>query len=184
MSKDKEEKSVDAKLQIEDTEMVPIMSVIASKKREVAAKLVIDKYVKLSFGIGFIPVPAIDLVALTVLQMKMLSEIANIYEQSISRNKLRSTLSVLITGTLPQAAGYSLFIKSIPIIGTALSMTTIPVISAAATYAVGTVFIKHFDSGGTFLNINLPFMSQKTKEVSDNYRKQQSKEQIGISETA
>ena len=48
----------------------------------------IDKYAKLSFGVGFIPVPAIDLIALTGLQMKMLSNIAKIYDQSYSQNKM------------------------------------------------------------------------------------------------
>jgi uncharacterized protein (DUF697 family) len=190
MSKDKVEKPVDAKLQAETSE--PVLettsetveqAVIEPENREAAAKLVIDKYAKWSFGVGFIPVPAVDLVALTGLQMKMVSEIAHIYEQSFSQDKLRSTLGALIGAALPQSVGASL-IKSIPVIGTALSWTTVPAASAAATYAVGTVFVKHFVSGGTFLNINLSFMSQKTKEISDKYRKNKSKESAAITEAA
>ena len=87
---------------------------VADEDRDAVAQLIVDKYTKWSFGSGFIPVPAIDLVALTGIQMKMIGEIAKVYGQSYGENKLRGTVSALIGGSFPQTlggAGLSSFLK-------------------------------------------------------------------------
>jgi len=153
---------------------------VADENREKAADLIVDKYTKWSFGIGFIPAPVVDLVALTGVQLKMLDEIARVYGQSFNENKVRSILSALISGALPQTsatAGVSSFLKGIPVLGTAVGLAIMPIASAAATYAVGCVFIKHFESGGTFLDIDIKSMLGQVKETASRYRKDKKKEQ-------
>lgn len=147
---------------------------IAPEDRVNVSRQVVDKYAKWSFGIGFIPLPAVDLVALTGVHMKMIHEIAKVYGQSYSNNKIRSTLSALISGAFPHTvgrAGVSSMLKGIPVLGTAISLVTMPVTSAACTYAVGTVFIKHFESGGTLLSIDLSSMTNQAKDFAAKYRK-------------
>jgi uncharacterized protein (DUF697 family) len=51
-------------------------------------------------------------------------------------------------------------VKVIPVIGQASGMISMATMGAAGTYAVGTVFIEHFESGGTFLT----FEPEKVKE--------------------
>ena len=43
---------------------------------------------------------------------------------------------------------------AIPVAAPVISMVTIPIFGAAATYAVGHLFIQHFESGGTFLTFD------------------------------
>ena len=44
--------------------------------------------------------------------------------------------------------------KSVPVVGTAMSAIVMPALSAGATYAIGMAFIQHFASGGTLLDFN------------------------------
>lgn len=75
------------------------------ENREAVAKIIVDKYSKWSFGSGLIPIPVVDLVALTGIQIKMIDEIAKVYGQSYSENKLRGTISAVIGGSFPQTLG-------------------------------------------------------------------------------
>jgi uncharacterized protein (DUF697 family) len=191
MSKEKADKSATAKStikaaiikaepEIEQSEAVEpeqaeqAQASIAPQDRAAAARAVVDKYAKWSFAVGFIPVPGVDLLALTGTHMKMLHEIAKVYGQSYSNNKIRSTLSALISGSLPQTvgrAGMSSLLKGIPIFGTAISMVTMPVTAAASTYAVGTVFVKHFESGGNLLSVDIKAMATQVKGIAAKYKK-------------
>ena len=56
-----------------------------------------------------------------------------------------------------------------------------PVLAGAATYAVGKVFIQHFESGGTFLNFNpesvrgyYEAMFKEGQSVAENMKKDES----------
>jgi len=44
--------------------------------------------------------------------------------------------------------------KIIPGIGTVSAIASMSILGASSTYAIGKVFIQHFESGGTFLNFN------------------------------
>jgi uncharacterized protein (DUF697 family) len=157
-------------------------TVVASEDRRQVANLLVDKYAKWSFGIGFIPVPAFDLVALTGTQMKMLHEISQVYGYKYLDNTIRNTVGALLGSSLPQTAtnaSVGSFIKSIPVFGTAVSIFVMPTACAATTYAIGNVFIKHFESGGTFLDIDLGLMKSQVKELAEKYRKNKDKEKEG-----
>jgi uncharacterized protein (DUF697 family) len=143
------------------------------------AQAVVEKYCKWSLGAGFIPIPALDLVALTGVQLKMVSEIAVIYGESFSENRIKSIVTPILGATLPQAVtigGASSMVKSIPVIGTLVGMATMPLASAAATYAVGSTFIGHFEGGGTLLSINLKDMKKNVTEKAKQYKSKGKKE--------
>ncbi|NOU49093.1 DUF697 domain-containing protein [Pseudoalteromonas sp. JBTF-M23] len=163
----KDEKASEAKTE-QDANHVEV------ENREAVAQLIVDKYTKWSFGSGLIPIPAVDLVALTGIQIKMIGEIAKVYGQSYSENKLRGTISAVIGGSFPQTlggAGLSSFLKAVPIIGTLSSLAFMPVVSAASSHAVGTTFIRHFEHGGTLLDLNLSSIKDDVSEIAAKYRK-------------
>jgi uncharacterized protein (DUF697 family) len=45
-------------------------------------------------------------------------------------------------------------IKVIPLVGSLAGLVSLPLVASSATYALGKVFIKHFESGGTLLNFD------------------------------
>ncbi len=51
--------------------------------------------------------------------------------------------------------GAASLLKSVPIVGSAISAIAMPVLSAGATYAIGMAFIQHFATGGTLLDFNV-----------------------------
>ena len=55
-----------------------------------------------------------------------------------------------------------------PVVGTFLSTFVEPAAAAASTYALGHVFLQHFESGGTLLNLDPDAMRQHYYEE---YRK-------------
>jgi uncharacterized protein (DUF697 family) len=123
---------------------------------------VVRKYMYWSMGAGLIPVPYLDVVAVSGIQLKMLDEISKIYDVKFSENIGKSVVGALIGGITAKTISRSYvtsWIKSIPFIGV-LGAVSMPLFSGASTWAVGRIFIQHFASGGTFLD----FDPQKVKD--------------------
>jgi uncharacterized protein (DUF697 family) len=125
--------------------------------REEEAARTIHKNVLWCVGIGFIPFPVLDMLALTGVQLKMLAELADLHGVSFSENSGKSAIGALAGGIGPHMlarGAVGSLVKSIPLVGTIAGMLTMPVLAGAATYAVGRVFHRHFASGGTFLTFD------------------------------
>lgn len=107
--------------------------------------------------VGFIPLPVVDLAALTAVQLKMLHSLSKQYSVPFSKDIGKSIISSLLGGVLVPAGGtvpLSSLVKVVPVLGQAAGMVSTAVLGGAATYAVGQVFIQHFESGGTFLTFD------------------------------
>jgi uncharacterized protein (DUF697 family) len=109
-----------------------------------------------SAGAGLIPVPFADLAALTGVQLNLVRKIATAYGVPFSEHKAKSVIGALIAGALPLygAPSVASLAKLIPVVGTAMGLVTTPTLCVAATYAVGQIFIQHFESGGTLLSFD------------------------------
>lgn len=120
------------------------------------ASSIIKTYMGWSAGAAFLPLPYVDLAAVTAIQVKMVADLAAIYEVPFSRNAVKSIVAGLIGSTLPSALarGASSLIKAIPGVGTFLGAVTAPAFSTASTYAIGRVFVQHFEAGGNILNFD------------------------------
>lgn len=128
-----------------------------SLTKQAQAEAIINKYVPWSMGAGFVPVPLLDVVALTGIQVKMLSEISAVYGQPFSENRGKSIVISLLGGlgsTSLAAGALGSLVKALPGIGMWVGAATLPVVAGSITYAVGKVFVQHFESGGTFLNFD------------------------------
>ena len=109
-----------------------------------------------SMGVGLIPIPVVDLVALTGIQVNMLRKLANTYDIPFSKDKVKTILASLIGGGIPVtfSTAFASLMKTVPLIGTTTGALAMPILAGATTYAVGKVFTQHFACGGTFLNFN------------------------------
>ncbi len=123
----------------------------------IRANSVVNTYSLYSMGAGLIPVPMLDMAAVSGFQLKMLSDLADVYQIPFSQNAAKSIIAAL-TGGL--SAGYlaqryaASFMKSVPFIGF-LGSVSMPLYSGAFTWAIGKVFIKQFESGGNFLTFDV-----------------------------
>ncbi len=110
-----------------------------------------------SIGIGLVPLPIVDMVGLTAIQLNLVRKIAKAHEIPFLRDKVKNILGSLIGSGIPSATGLPLaasIAKAVPVVGWTAGAVTMPAIAGAATYAVGKVFVQHFASGGTFLTFD------------------------------
>ncbi len=124
--------------------------------RRVRADLIIHKYAKWATGLGLIPIPLLDLAAVSGAQYKMIRELADLYGVPVSNDRVRAVVSALLGGGLPALAGGTLgsAAKAIPLIGTLVGIAVMPVLSGAIALALGRVFSAHFETGGVLLDLD------------------------------
>jgi uncharacterized protein (DUF697 family) len=125
--------------------------------KEAGAMHIVREYMGWSTGAGLIPIPLVDLAAISLVEIKMIHSLARLYGVPFQRGAAKSIIGALIGGggTYVLAAPAASVVKMVPIVGSIAGMITEPAIAAAATYALGKVFIQHFESGGTLLDFNI-----------------------------
>jgi uncharacterized protein (DUF697 family) len=125
--------------------------------KEAEADKIIRQNVLWAAGGGVIPIPMVDMIAITVVEVKMLKELSALYEIPFKEDQVKNLVVSLLAGlgapTLGAALTVSL-VKVVPIVGYLSALVAIPGLAAAFTYAVGKVFVQHFASGGTFLDFD------------------------------
>ena len=117
----------------------------------------VKNYVLGTAAAGFIPIPLADMTIISLVQLKMLHALANLYEVKFTKNLCKSLLASLTGGLAAVGIGRGTLasvLKSIPLLGPVAGAATMPAVAGASTYAVGQVFIQHFESGGTFLDFD------------------------------
>jgi uncharacterized protein (DUF697 family) len=110
-----------------------------------------------TMGMGLIPIPILDFVGITSVQLNLVRVLAKKYDVRFFKDSARNIISSLVGGVIPVVTAPSIaysIAKFIPVIGTTVGVVTMPLIAGAATYALGKVFIQHFASGGTFLTFD------------------------------
>jgi uncharacterized protein (DUF697 family) len=124
--------------------------------RSSQASNLIKKHVIVVMGASLIPIPLFDLVALSGVQLKMLYSLTKLYEVPFSKNLGKSSIASLLGGVMPTSTAMTLasLAKAVPGLGTATGMITVSVLGGATTYAIGSVFVQHFESGGTLLDFD------------------------------
>lgn len=139
------------------------------RAREVRAHEIIMDHVMWSAGTALIPVPFLDTVAVTAIELKMLRKLCKHYGMEFSKHRGKSLIAALIGGFHAGMLTGSFF-KAIPVFGLAGVIVPMAVISGAITYAVGKVFVQHFEAGGTLLDFEPAKMRQF---FAEQYRKGQ-----------
>jgi len=154
--------------------------------REKEALQIVRKNMLWAMGLGAIPIPLVDLVSVAAFQAKALKELSDLYEVPFFHHTVKNLVASLISGYGAVYFGQALAIsacKAIPVAGPLACLTSLPIMAGALTYAIGKVFIQHFESGGTFLtfdpkkvrNYFRELFVEGLKEVAK-INKQQSKE--------
>ncbi len=135
--------------------MTKNQSVTIELKTSEKADKIIKNHLLLSMGFGAIPIPFVDIAAITGTQISMISKLAGIHDVQFSNELGKSVLGSLLgaVGSNTLATGtLGSIVKFIPGVGSIIGAVTYPVIAGATTYAVGKVFQRHFETGGTLLD--------------------------------
>ena len=144
-------------------------AVASIEDRLTAASRIISSATRWAAAAGAVPVPLLDSVALATVQGKMLADLSALYGHSIRSEVANGLVSVSLGTLLP--AGVTTFlgsflgssVKAIPGVGTALGMISMASFGSAATYAIGKVFVRHFENGGTVANFSADAVKEDLK---------------------
>lgn len=151
-----------------------------NKKNSTAeADNIIRNHVIWSMGAGLIPVLVADIFAVSALQLDMIRQMCKAYDLDFQETQGKAIVTSLTSSTLARVGAGSV-IKLIPGIGTLLGGVTASVFAGASTYALGEVFKKHFESGGTILDFDPSRLRKHYKESFEKGKKvarQMAKEQ-------
>jgi len=136
-------------------------------ERQAVADKIVQNRVWWSVGGGLIPIPWVDIVAVTGVQLSMIYALSQNYDVEFKKNQAKTIVASLLGSIVPSSlargtVGSSL--KAIPILGSTLGGISMSAFSGAATYAIGKVFIQHFETGGTFMDLDVEKMREFFKE--------------------
>jgi uncharacterized protein (DUF697 family) len=117
--------------------------------RESAAEAVIKHHMVMAMAGGAIPLPWLDLVAITAVQLDMLKGLAKAYDVQLDAASARvfvtSVTSTLVGSALARLGASA--VKIIPGIGTVAGGVTQVVVTGGSTYAMGTLLRRMFRNG-------------------------------------
>lgn len=131
--------------------LIPVEQSPGASKRADADKIV-RRYMIWSAGTALIPLPVVDMVAVTAIELVLLKKLSDHYKIGFSAQRGKALIASLIGGV---HAGLftGRFLKMVPVIGVG-AVIPIAVLAGALTYAVGKVFVHHFEAGGTLLDFD------------------------------
>lgn len=161
-----------------------------SAERSKHAETVIRNHVLWSMGAGFIPVPVADIFAVSALQLDMIRQLCRVYNVDFAETQGKAVVSALTSSTLAKVGARSL-LKVIPGVGQLIGGVASSIFNGASTYALGEVFKKHFESGGTILDFDAERLKklyhekfEKGKKIAEQLRKEQEAKKTAESATA
>jgi len=148
-----------------------------SNKTEISNSI-IQNHMVWSMGAGFIPVPIVDLFAVSAIQLDMIRQMCKVYDIDFKETEGKALITALTGSGLARLGAR--VVKFIPGVGSILGGMTMAVLSGGSTYALGEVFKKHFETGGTFLDFDPGRLKkyydekfEKGKDVASKIQKEQ-----------
>ena len=147
-------------------------------ERRTEAEKIVKKHVLWALGGGLVPIPLLDIAAVSLVQIDMLKQICRLYGVSYSESRGKAILSAVAGSSLASVGASA--IKTIPWVGTVLGGVSMPILAGASTYSLAQAIIMHFESDGNLFDIDMDKVKkaykenfQKGKEFASNLKKKQ-----------
>ena len=125
--------------------------------REQEAKRIVKNSELWAMGVGAVPIPVVDLIGLTAVQVNMLSQLSRHYGVPFTDNTVKAAVAAILGGFVPTRlawGGARSLLKAVPVVGPLAAALAMPSFAVASTRVVGLLFVRHFESGGTLLDFD------------------------------
>jgi uncharacterized protein (DUF697 family) len=124
---------------------------------------IIRKHVYAAAGVGLVPIPFVDVLGATGVQLAMTKKLSEFYGVDFNQKIAKKILISLCGGIVPTliAPGIKSLVKLIPVVGFPLVVASTPILEAMSTYAFGRVMSGHFEKGGNFLSFNFDMAKEE-----------------------
>lgn len=119
------------------------------------ADKVIKQYMLAALGVGLVPYPVIDMTVLVAVQLKMLHSLADVYKAECSEELNKEIVTACLGSIIPVSLSFnvSYLLRLLPY-GWIIKGVSTSAFASAFTYAIGKLFVQHFESGNTFLTFD------------------------------
>ena len=104
---------------------------------------------------GIVPLPLVNAASVTAINLRMVKVLSELYGVPFVRDRARAVIIALMGGIMPTGVGAlttATLLYIIPgssLLGLAMSSVT----AAACTRGIGRIFVEHFESGATTLDV-------------------------------
>jgi uncharacterized protein (DUF697 family) len=138
-----------------------------SEEVKLRAENCIKNHVIAAMGIGLFPSALVDMVGVTGIEVKMIRDLANVYSFAVPKKLVAYKVLISLIGSIGPvyvSTRMHAALKGVPLVGHAVYVGILSLTGGAAVYAVGKIFQKHFESGGTFLSKDNKYIRDYFKE--------------------
>lgn len=140
-----------------------VVVVKSNTSRYDSAMAIVKNWSQWSVAAGVVPVPLLDTVAISGVQLKMVHSLCKHYgvpfEKEAVIGSIGSLVGGAITTSVTDAVAHAV-LKTIPFAEQVLQ----PTLSFATTYSLGYVFVKHFENNGTLRDFKASAMQGYFRE--------------------
>lgn len=133
---------------------------------------VIRSSVYASMGIGIVPLPLFNVAAVTASNLVLARKLSELYGVEFKEGIAKKIITAVVgagAGTLATPLIESV-VGLVPVIGWPLVIGTKPALNGMTTYAIGRMFVTHFEREGSFLSANMDAMKENFKAAFKNSR--------------
>ena len=130
--------------------------------KRMQADEIVRGHIVWAMGGGLLPLPLLDLAAVTAVQMDMLKQLSDLYEADFSQAMGKTFVAAMTSTTFAKLGASAL--KAIPGVGTFVGGLSMSLMSGASTYAVGQMAIGQLEAHGGWGNVDLDAAKAKYQE--------------------
>ncbi|RLA49277.1 MAG: hypothetical protein DRR42_15765 [Gammaproteobacteria bacterium] len=127
------------------------------KNRTTRANHIVRNHSIVSGAIGIVPIPPLGVALIIANGLKMVHKLSSIYGVEFNKEIGKSAISSFLAGCGTFSISGRLIwglSTALPAAAPVVGVVTRPLFSTAMMYAMGKIFIQHFESGGTFLTFD------------------------------
>jgi len=124
--------------------------------RSLRVETITRNHILASLGVGLVPIPIADIVGVLAVNLDLIRSLSKEYGVPFQQDRGKAILTSLLGGLFPVAVGGTVIslLKFIPIVGQTTGAVALPVLAGASTYAVSKVFVRHYESGGSLVDLD------------------------------
>ena len=126
-------------------------------ERTARAKALVRNHSIVNGAIGAVPIPPLGVALNLANGLKMVHGLSAIYDVEYEKELVKTLVSSFFVGCGTFSISGRLvwgLSTLVPVAGPVISVVTRPVLGAGLMYAMGQIFLQHFESGGTFLTFD------------------------------
>jgi uncharacterized protein (DUF697 family) len=142
------------------------------KNYETGQKTVV-KWSRISLATILIPNSLLEYAAISGVQLKMLHDLSRLYGIPFKADAVKVIIGSILGGSVAYFLSdlYANWVKAIPVVGKPIAFLSEPAMAYVTTYAVGFVFLEHFENNGSFQDIELENIKKTIKlKISEKYK--------------